>query len=282
MDADSLYRLLENDFITEELRDYREPGIENIKDYLSDSFLNRFMGVMCSFSTEINRVFTAVFPSEWVLDKIIASDISDALLFIHHPMIWDPRRENIYYHINKDQLDIFREKRISIFNLHIPLDNYGPYSTSVCLAKELDLSPYQKFAPYYGGHSGVLCNTSIDTLQDLHQHFTRVAGHRTGIYSYGEHEIERNIVAVVAGAGATLDILNYLQREGINTLITGISALNDFTEKSHRFAQNHGINILGSTHYTTEKYACIAMCDYFKKLGLPGEFIPEEPELEKL
>jgi hypothetical protein len=39
---------------------------------------------------------------------------------------------------------------------------------------------------------------------------------------------------------------------------------------------------MGGTHYTTEKPACLAMCDYFQKLGLPAEFIEGEPVMEDL
>jgi len=30
---------------------------------------------------------------------------------------------------------------------------------------------------------------------------------------------------------------------------------------------------LAATHYSTEKFACIAMTEYFTELGLPSEFI---------
>jgi len=52
--------------------------------------------------------------------------------------------------------------------------------------------------------------------------------------------------------------------------------------EAHKIAEENGINVLGGTHYSTEKFACIAMVDYFKKLNLPSEFIEDEPVLEDM
>jgi hypothetical protein len=41
--------------------------------------------------------------------------------------------------------------------------------------------------------------------------------------------------------------------------------------------------LLGGTHYSTEKFACQAMCDYFGKIGIIStEFILDTPMLEDL
>ena len=50
----------------------------------------------------------------------------------------------------------------------------------------------------------------------------------------------------------------------------------------HRIAEEKKINVIGATHYSTEKYACIAMEDYFKKLGIEAEFIEGIPFMEDL
>lgn len=65
-------------------------------------------------------------------------------------------------------------------------------------------------------------------------------------------------------------------------MVTGITAQRPHSQSAHDFAKEHGISLLGGTHYSTEKFACIAMCEYFEKLGLEAEFIPEEPLFEDL
>lgn len=69
---------------------------------------------------------------------------------------------------------------------------------------------------------------------------------------------------------------------GINTFITGITLLNDYSRKTHDAAKKNGINIIGATHYSTEKFACMALCDYFKTLGLKCQFIEDKPVMEDM
>jgi putative NIF3 family GTP cyclohydrolase 1 type 2 len=89
-------------------------------------------------------------------------------------------------------------------------------------------------------------------------------------------------VAVVAGGGADVWVLEELPGEEVNTLVTGTTTRNARTEDAHRFAEKHRISILGGTHYSTEKPACQAMCGYFRNLGLACEFIDDQPVLEDL
>jgi len=68
----------------------------------------------------------------------------------------------------------------------------------------------------------------------------------------------------------------------VKTLITGITLKSDTSKEAHTLGQKNQINIIGATHYSSEKFACIAMCKYFSKLGLPAEFIEDEPCFEDM
>ena len=50
----------------------------------------------------------------------------------------------------------------------------------------------------------------------------------------------------------------------------------------HEFEKENKINIIGGTHYSTEKFACIALSEYFEKIGLTCEFIEDHPILEDI
>jgi len=50
----------------------------------------------------------------------------------------------------------------------------------------------------------------------------------------------------------------------------------------HQIAKESKINVMGATHYSTEKYACMAMLDYFAGLGVEAEFIEGTPCKEDL
>lgn len=124
------------------------------------------------------------------------------MLFVHHPSIWDIRKApEVFQQMDKELLQQFKDRRISIYNLHVPLDNYGEYSTSVTLAKALGIKPEKPFAPYFGALAGVFGKTNSATIQDLKNKFQEAVGYRVSFYNYGENNITEGTVAVVAGGG---------------------------------------------------------------------------------
>ena len=112
--------------------------------------------------------------------------------------------------------------------------------------------------------------------------FAGTVGHDVSLYQYGDSNITENRVAVAAGGGNMLEVLHDVAREGINTFITGITVKNQMAEEVHAFEAEHRINLLGGTHYSTEKFACMEMCRYFGKLNLACEFVEGWPILEDL
>ena len=89
MDAKTLYSQLEKDFITPNLSDDWARYMESISEYLTDEFKSRSMGLVCDNTDVINKVYTAVFPSDHVMRYILNTDETHLLLFVHHPSIWD-------------------------------------------------------------------------------------------------------------------------------------------------------------------------------------------------
>lgn len=283
MEAKKLYAILEKDFIKPKLSDDWVKHMGEVKDFLSPNFKKRDMGLVCDFAKEINKVYTAVFPSDEVMQRILRDKIQDAMLFVHHPATWNIRKApTTWQQMNRQLLQQFKEKKISIYNLHVPLDNYGDYSTGVSLAKVLSIKPKKPFAPYFGSLCGVFGRTQFDLVEDLKEKFEEAVNHKVKLYAYGDDKIRNKEVAVVAGGGDDLEILQEILKAGINTFITGLSIKNDYSKKAHEFAEKNKINILGGTHYSTEKFACISLVDYFKKLGLESEFIPDAPVLEDM
>lgn len=282
MKATLLYRRLEKDFITPKMSDDWASHMGSVSDFLCDNFKKRSMGLVCDFTEEVNNVYTAVFPSREIMQKILDDGTQEAMLFVHHPLIWDIRKApQVFQQMDIDLLQQFRDRRISIYNLHVPLDNYGEYSTSVTLAKALGIKPEKAFAPYYGALAGVFGKTDLKTVQDLKNKFQARVGHEVSLYRYGDNKIKDGIVAIVAGGGLE-ETIEELAQNKVNVLVTGISAKTDYSRKAYEFAEKHRINVLGGTHYSTEKYSCIAMVDYFKKAGLPSEFMEGKPVMEDM
>lgn len=283
MNAIKLYAQLEKDFITPALSDEWAKYMESVADFLTDNFKKRSMGLVCDNSKEIKKVYTAVFPSDNVMQYILDKGEKEIMLFVHHPEIWDLSTNPPGFHqMARGLLEKFKERNISIYNLHVPLDNYSEYSTSATLAKALGLTDLRPFLEYYGSLAAVYGKTALTKVKDMHERFAAMLGHRASLYQYGTDEIKNGKVAVAAGGGNIIEIHEDMAREGVNLLVTGVSVKNNFTQKTHDSAREKKINILGGTHYSTEKPACQAMCGYFKKLGLPSEFIEGTPGLEDL
>jgi putative NIF3 family GTP cyclohydrolase 1 type 2 len=283
MKATKLYKHLEKDFITPEMSDEWAQYMGSVAVFLSDNFKKRSMGLVCDFATEINKVYTAVFPSKDVMRRILNKGTQDAMLFVHHPSIWDIRKapEN-FQQMDKELLQQFRNRKISIYNLHVPLDNFGEYSTSVTLAKALGIKPEKAFAAYFGAMAGVFGKTDCSTVQELRNKFQEIVNHEVSLYKYGDNEIKDVTVAVIAGGGNDVDILEEISKSGVNTFVTGIAVMNKHSSQAHVYAEKQGINILGGTHYSTEKFACISMVGYFSKIGLSSEFIEDKPVMEDM
>ena len=288
MKATDLYSQLEKVFvkqgITEDWYDDKSLYDESFDEYFCENFKNRSMGLLCDFTDEITKIYTAVFPSERVLTKILDDSITNAMLFLHHPLAWDLSKDPdiAFYQINIKLLKKLRKRRISLFNFHLPLDNYSDYATSKSLADALGIAIERSFAKYCGAMTGVIGTTDCNDVSALSAKYTQVVGHETRLYQYGESKIKNKRVGICAGGGNDTDVVKELVDNGINVLISGLSVKNKYSADAHKLEEQHGVNLLGGTHYSSEKFACIAICEYFKALGLPVEFIPDIPCFDDL
>ena len=277
MKAVDLYNQLEKDFIKPGLTDDWAKYMGPLHDFLTAKFKSRSMGLVCGFTTEVKKVYTAVFPSYAVMQTVLDKGEKDIMLFVHHPSNWDLAKAPPGFHLmNIPQLEAFRNQHISIYNLHVPLDNFSEYSTSATLAKALGLTELKPFYLYYGSLACVYGKTNLKTVHEMQDKFAAMLGHKASLYLCGSPEISNGIVAVAAGGGNIADLHKQLAKDSVNLLVTGITVENEHSKTAHDKARENKINLLGGTHYSTEKPACQAMRGYFQKLGLPSEFIEGE------
>jgi putative NIF3 family GTP cyclohydrolase 1 type 2 len=283
MKAADLYAQLEKDFIIPGMTDDWAKYMTPIADFLTGKYKERSMGLVCGFTMEVKKVYTAVFPSKPVMQAVLDKGERDIMFFVHHPSNWNLAKAPPVFQLMDPQiLEKYRDRRIAIYNLHVPLDNFSEYSTSATLAKALGLTGLTPFYPYYGGLACVYGHTTLKTVSEMREKFAEILGHKAGLYLYGTHEIHNGMVAVAAGGGNIADLHEQLAKDGVNLLVTGVTVEAPFSQEAHGKAREYKINLLGGTHYSTEKPACIAMCGYFRKLGLPSEFIEGEAEMGDL
>ena len=280
MKAENLFQSLDNEFEIDKI-DEDEWGIFDLGEYVTESFRRTRKGLILDFTSEVERVYTAVFPSESVLDKILESDVKDALLFTHHPMIWDSTTGGFpFTNIPMQYVSELKERRISYYAIHVPLDKNGPYSTTASLAHALEIEKESEFFEHYGVKVGIIGKTKCESIFDLSNHVKVTVGHQLKIWANGPSTIDNGKVALVAGGGNYPEIAEELAETDIRTYITGVTMQNPDYEPSLRFheiCRKHEINVIAATHYSTEKFACIEIQKFFEDRGLPSEFVEDAP-----
>jgi len=283
MNAKKLYHSLDLEFEIDKINEDEWDSFD-LSDFATESFRKTYKGLVLDNSTEINKVYTAVFPSEPVLDYIITSGAEDTLLFTHHPMIWDSSSGGFpFRNIPTKYMEVLEEKNISLYTIHVPLDKNGPYSTTVSLARALEIKTESEFFEYHGVKVGIIGKTECKSVFELSGRVKETVGHLLKIWAYGSMQITNGKVALVAGGGNYPEIVEELAKTDIRTYITGVTMKNSDYEPSLRFheiCQEHKINVIAATHYSTEKFACIAIQKFFEDLGLPSEFVEDDPSFE--
>jgi putative NIF3 family GTP cyclohydrolase 1 type 2 len=284
MNAKELYEKIDRDFEIDKYED--DWSFVEFNEFINPDFKERYIGIMLDNADEIDKVYTSTFPDMTILDDILSRNETNILFLSHHAMGYDPMLDGFpFYNIPITYLKKLKERRISFYVLHIPLDKNGTYSTSVNLAKELQLQITAEFCEYLGSKVGVICKTSFTKLEDFALHVENVMGHAINIRRYGDEIIERKTVGVAAGGGCIDFVADELAALGINTFLTGCTRPIPSFEPNmefHRIAKENKINLVGATHYSTEKFACMAVVEYFAGLGIEAEFIEGVPCMEDL
>ena len=199
MKAVDLYKQLEKDFVTLEItEDWYDTEMSVNDKYICANFKQRSIGLLCDFAKDINKVYTAVFPSDRALTKIISDNATNAMLFLHHPQIWDLSKDpNIaFYQMNSQLLAKLKERNVSLFNYHLPLDNFSEYATTKTLADALQIKILRPYNKYNGALCGIIGTTDCITVQELQNKYSQAVGHETKLYQYGESEIKNGIVSL--------------------------------------------------------------------------------------
>lgn len=266
-------RSVEADIIYQELEDFFCPcRFDDVT----------FNGLILDNAEKLTAVYTATFSSREVIDVLKKRNVENALLFTHHP---GPQRGigKSCESFTEDDFAFLRERNISHFNYHLPLDHRNPYSPSVSLAKKIGAVPYQNFFEEGGAVMGLFCTGQWKTDAQVLSAVEQAVGHSCKLYSYGGALLQDGKIAISAGGAEGTDIYNEMAEAGVKLFITGVGSKNvDWFAPSHQAAEKQGISILAAGHYSTEKFALIDMCRFFEERGLTAKYIEEIPQLTDL
>lgn len=220
-----------------------------------------FNGMMLKGASEAGKVFLAVFPTDRVLERFIRESDSGDLLFMHHPLLMecgDPRGTwgRGFVPIKETYIRQMKEKQLSVYTSHIPMDCHKQLGTNVAIARMLnaDISGSNKSNNDYVLYATIKKTSTEQLISELKEGFEIPYADFEG----RKHEdIER--IAIVAGCGDVVDWMKEAEENGIQAYITGevhCHIDNEYGRKKYdqmmEFATATSMSLIGVSHSASE------------------------------
>jgi putative NIF3 family GTP cyclohydrolase 1 type 2 len=282
MRRDELVGLLDAYFRTGEVRGdewadlfelvYPEPYW---REFAEPAYEGRWNGLLVRGADQVERVATCVFPS----DRVVAMLEPGTFLFSEHPI--DYGDEPGFLPLSRASFERMRSSGISLYNVHAPLDHHPDISPSRMCAQGMGVPVEEEFLPIAEGIPGgaAVIGPADATVDGLAGRLQALLGPEVPVTIVRRRaDTDRaGRVAVVGGGGADREALEAALARGCETYVTG----GVFTRWAGEFlalAEASGIAVVDGTHYGTEKPPQLAMADWFRRLGLAAEFIPDGPK----
>lgn len=259
---------------------------------LTVDFCRSSIGLMFSSGNECQKIYTSCFPSRFVLSSIESKKLKDVLLIVKHPFDWDGSTGFIPY--SAEDLEIIKRYRIAVYSLHTPLDKNrneaGLFSTAHAFCKVIGLKPEGEFGkesdnnPYM--KIGVLGSVIGQNLSMLSRSISSRLKQNVKSWEFNPGLVKK--IGIITGGGSEKRLLIEAKAHGLDTYITGVTKpnawppSNQLIEDFFATAKKFNINIIGASHYLTEKWALELSMPYFSRLGVPAEFIEDIEALNKL
>ena len=250
------------------------------RDYVEPGWLEPRNGLMVRGDDDVERAATCVFPSV----RIVAGLEPRTLLFSEHPV--DFEDEPGFLPLPRDTFETMKRRGVSFYHVHGPLDQHPEVSPSRLIAEGLGVRETEEYFSIVAGIPGgaAVIGESELTLAELAERLRTLLGPEVPVQVLSRPHIEAGRVAIAAGGGALRDVLEASLERGCRTYVTGNAATRcrlDFVQREvrdfHALAREAGVAVVDGTHYGTEKLPQLAMVEWFRKLGLPAEFVPDGP-----
>ena len=199
-------------------RVYEEIGYDHTATLEAD-FCRRYNGLMLRSGDAVREVYCAAFPSPEVLEELLATTRGDALLFIHHPV--DMKVSGVgFLPISPASLERLKERGVSIYSCHAPMDCHAEIGTTASIVRAFEVEVAQSFAAYGNGYAGRIGFMARVGLYELVSRGKAIFGvERVEIGGARPSAVTK--VAIVAGGGDDVELLEEAERLGAEAYITG-------------------------------------------------------------
>lgn len=251
------------------------------REYVVPGWEGRWNGLMMHGADEVERVVTCVFPS----DRIVSELEPGTFVFTEHPL--DYADEPGFLPLSVETFEDMRERGIGLYNAHAPLDMHPEVSPSRLCAQGVGLERLEEYFPICEGIPGgaAITGNSLLSVDGLADALRSYLGPEIKVHVLTRARQDAGRVAMVAGGGAMVEILDAALERGCETYVTGNAATNcrlDFVQEHVRAfrerADAAGVTLIDATHYGMEKPPQLAMAGWFRARGLDARFVPDGPK----
>ncbi|MFC1735478.1 Nif3-like dinuclear metal center hexameric protein [Candidatus Hydrogenedentota bacterium] len=254
------------------------------RSFVLAGFHEKKTGLMFDFADSVDITYCATFITDEVLVRIFELAKGPSLLFTHHPFDYHEDERGLGP-LSDEMVQELKERHIAVYAIHAPLDVGLNICASRSFAQRLSLREMKPFFPALGGHLGVYGRVTGTKLDEI----ANVVGHATNLDTVDvfDNVGQFGLTAVVAGGGDQVPILKEAESLGCTTYITGTAVhrwgrepIQKGNREFHEGARMAGMNLIGATHYNTEKYAVQDVAALLQQQGFPAMFV-EDPVLRE-
>lgn len=201
----------------------------------------------------------------------LAAEGKADMLITHHGLFW----ENMPLSVGammKGRLKLLFEHDITLLGYHLPLDAHPTLGNNALWLKELGFELEGVTLGIARGRPiGAVGNASKrQTLRDLVEKVSQLAGAAPRVYAYGPQTVRRLGVVTGGGYHNLLDAIAL----GCDTFITGETG-----EPTEGVAREEGVNFIGMGHYNSEKIGVQALGELLQNQFGVTTFFCDVPNL---
>jgi putative NIF3 family GTP cyclohydrolase 1 type 2 len=260
---------------------YEGTGIR-LDTVLERTFLQSFHGLMILGSPNVERIYSAVFLSDEIVAKVAARGAKNALLICHHPLAMETSNRG-FLPLSEASFATVRERGVSVYILHTPLDVHVEISTSGALARELGVEPLGRYDGVPGGLAGVYGRLPAPTALDVLVQSVREV---SGVPDVHFVPVRPNAQAIaVLGGGTDVRGIQEAKALGCDAVVTGTyhnQVQNEigrrYRQEFDRFRDALAISLIECSHYASEavvmRHDLADLCAAL--FGIGCEFVPQD------
>ena len=179
------------------------------------------------------------------------------MLITHHGLFWENTPQAVGT-LMKGRLKLLFESDITLLGYHLPLDAHPALGNNALWLKALGFELEGiTLGIARGKPIGAVGNApKRQTMRELVEKVTNVAGAPPLVYAYGPQTVRRLGVVTGGGYHNLLDAIAL----GCDTFITGETG-----EPTEGIAREEGVNFIGVGHYNSEKIGVQALGELLQK-----------------